>query len=97
MEYPFQGINKSRYSIGESVWNNNFIIIISKDAGIVSLIILQLLFMVTVQLLQLQFGPSFMLRCFTCSFLLSTCSAQDASITLAIAYAASQCGMNMND
>ena len=42
--------------------NSNFIvIIINKNTGIVSLIILQLLFMVTVQLLQLQFGPFFVL------------------------------------
>ena len=40
VEYPFQGSNKSRYSIGESVCNNNFIIIINKNTGIVSLIIL---------------------------------------------------------
>ena len=44
VEYPFQGSNKSQYSIGESVCNNNFIIIIiNKNTGIVSLIILQLL------------------------------------------------------
>ena len=62
VEYPFRGSNKSQYSIGESVCNNNvIIIIINKNTGVASLIILQLLFMVTVQLLQLQFGPSFVL------------------------------------
>ena len=53
VEYPFRGSNKSRNSIGKSVCNNNFIIIIiNKNTGIVS-------FMVT----QLQLGPFFVFPC----------------------------------
>ena len=35
VEYPFRGSNKSQYSIGESMCNNNFFYNINKNTGIV--------------------------------------------------------------